>query len=67
MTAEGDSTMSEARNLASASGGAPTLADGNSGLDGLVVLGPWIQGAWCRLAALASWHRGGGDRPAATT
>jgi hypothetical protein len=37
---------------------------GPLGLGGPVVLDPWLQGAWRRLAASASYHRGGaGDRP----
>jgi hypothetical protein len=56
--------------LAPAGGGAPTLTNGSVrfahgplGSGGPVVLGPWLQGAWRRLAAPASWHHGGaGDR-----
>jgi hypothetical protein len=44
--------------------GSDGLTHGPPGSGGPVVLGPWLQGAWWRLVAPASWHRGGaGDRP----
>jgi hypothetical protein len=44
--------------------GSAELTHGPPGSGGPVVLGPWLQGAWRRLVAPASWHRGcASDRP----